>query len=193
MLEKSLPALTANDISGLVNVQIEGKTLEFKRELPAAGDEGNLEILKDISALANSDGGDILYGVAEVKGIASKLFPIQLADVAKAKLRIHQVLDAGLTPHIAGIEMQHVGVDGGFVLILRVPASRRSPHQVIAAHLYKFFGRNNAGTYVMGIDELRDIILRRESLAGSMRQFRRERVELIRNRPEDMPSAIDEP
>ena len=37
---------------------VESQTLDFKRELPGRDDKAKLELLKDVSALANRDGGE---------------------------------------------------------------------------------------------------------------------------------------
>ncbi len=55
----------------------ESQTLEFKRQLPAKDDSGRVEFLKDVSALANAEGGDLVFGIAEVNAKASRTSRIQ--------------------------------------------------------------------------------------------------------------------
>jgi hypothetical protein len=38
----------------------EGKTLEYKRELPGGSDQDKREFLADVSSFANTEGGDII-------------------------------------------------------------------------------------------------------------------------------------
>lgn len=188
----SLDELTAETLNALIGEEAEGKRIEYKQELPGKDEEDKAEFLKDVTAFANTDGGDIIYGMAAVKGIASKLFPVENKLIDDAKLKLHQVLDGGVTPRVPGIDMIPVEVERGkSVLVVRVPASHIGPHQVTAAHSYRFYGRNTAGTYAIEVDELRDKILRQASLPERMNDFRRSRVELIKNHPEDMPCPVD--
>jgi predicted HTH transcriptional regulator len=59
----------------------ESSTLEFKAMLPqsAPDDKPKQEFLKDVAALANAGGGDIVYGISEVNGKANALLRIQEA------------------------------------------------------------------------------------------------------------------
>ena len=43
----------------------ESMTLEFKQELPGRSEKDRMEFLKDVVALANAAGGDVIYGIAE--------------------------------------------------------------------------------------------------------------------------------
>jgi Putative DNA-binding domain len=53
----------------------ESATLEFKAMLPqsAPDDKSKQEFLKDVAALANAGGGDVVYGISEVNGKANAL------------------------------------------------------------------------------------------------------------------------
>jgi predicted HTH transcriptional regulator len=55
----------------------ESQTLEFKRVLPGTDDKSKQEFPKDICALANTGGGDVVYGIGEVKGQADHLVPTE--------------------------------------------------------------------------------------------------------------------
>jgi hypothetical protein len=68
----------------------EAQTLEFKAELPERSDRGKAEFLKDVCALANADGGDLVYGIAERDGCADSPVPgpmTLLASRATCSLR----------------------------------------------------------------------------------------------------------
>ena len=49
----------------------ESSTLEFKQVLPGKSDKDKREFCKDVVALANADGGDLVYGVKEEEGGAA--------------------------------------------------------------------------------------------------------------------------
>lgn len=190
MQYKSLDEIKDETILGLICNQAEDDHIEYKQEF-VKSDKDKAELLKDVSAFANSGGGDIIYGMAEVDGIASKVFPIDSSRMDDEKNRIHQILDAGITPRIPNVVPRPIEVEPGkSVMVVRIPPSHIGPHQVTAGHSYKFHGRNTAGTYVIEVDELRDKILRQASLPERMREFRRNRVELVKNSPADAPLLI---
>jgi hypothetical protein len=187
-----LDEITVEVLNGLIGTESEGKRLEFKSTVPGKGEDEKAEFLKDVSALANSDGGDIIYGMAEVKGIASAVLPVDTSSLDAEMLRLNQILDGGIRPRIPGVEMRPVTIEPTKgVLLVRIPLSHLGPHQVTAGQSYKFHGRNAAGTYPIEVDELRDIILRQASLPEQMRDFRRSRVALIREHPEDIASPVE--
>lgn len=61
---------TRDDLDRLIlNKVPEGKTLEYKRQLPGREDGGNVKILQSITSFANTNGGELLYGVEAEDGI----------------------------------------------------------------------------------------------------------------------------
>ena len=62
--------LTEENINDLKNNQIpESKTLDYKEQLPYNAYEDKKEFLADVSSFSNADGGNIIYGIKEEKGI----------------------------------------------------------------------------------------------------------------------------
>src|SRR6266403_6171171 len=86
----------------------ESSTLEFKAILPKPAppdDKPKQEFLKDVAALANAGGGDIVYGISEVNGKANALLRIQEAanPVDATRRRLGQWLESGIEPRIGGL------------------------------------------------------------------------------------------
>ena len=94
----------------------ESEQLEFKSILPAKDDRGKHELAKDFSAMANAQGGTIIYGIAEQKGNAHNLVSIteELAD--NAIRRLSQSLAASVEPRLHGITFQEILTDDGSVV-----------------------------------------------------------------------------
>ena len=64
MIQKRLVDLAPSDFEALVaNAVAESATLEFKRSLFGNNDADKREFLADVSALANSAGGDLIFGI----------------------------------------------------------------------------------------------------------------------------------
>jgi predicted HTH transcriptional regulator len=165
----------------------ESASLDFKRELPRSSkkeeeDKDKQELLKDVCAFANTDGGDLVYGISDKDGAAEKVMPIvdEAADAAERRLR--QVLDAGIEPRIQGIRFQRVEIDTSYVLIVRVPASFDGPHCARRDNLRRFVMRNGTLTSDMTYDQLRAAFDRTATLAEQARRFIDERLRLIKVR-----------
>jgi hypothetical protein len=64
MIPRPLSAIGPEDIRSLIENEVrESRTIDYKQALYATADK--LSLLKDVSALANTDGGDIVCGIAE--------------------------------------------------------------------------------------------------------------------------------
>ncbi len=120
---------TLADLQRLVDERAEeSATLEFKSRLPDRGK--NDDLAKDIAALANTDGGVILYGIAEDDaGGAAELAPFALSGEAE---RITQVA-ALIQEPIPGVNVKTIpsseDARTGF-LVVDVQPSPRKPHLV---------------------------------------------------------------
>jgi predicted HTH transcriptional regulator len=64
--EQHLQSLIDNNVP-------ESRTLEFKKEAVGANENDKREFLKDTTALANTAGGILIYGMAENDGVAYEL------------------------------------------------------------------------------------------------------------------------
>lgn len=165
----------------------ESSTLEFKRDLPGGSDREKHEICKDVTALANADGGDLVYGVEEKAGVAASLCPITTESADAAIRRISQVLDAGIEPRVQGLKIRHVDVAGGYALVLRVPASFDGPHCIRTNSNRRFVMRNGTGVGDMTFDQVRASFDRTATLAEQARRFIADRRQLIAARDTAVP------
>ncbi len=161
----------------------ESQTLEFKRELPGKLDQEKHELCKDVVALANAEGGDLVYGIEEKDGVAGSIVGIITESADVAIRRINQVLDAGIEPRIHGLRIQQIAVSEGYVLILRVPASYDGPHCIRTNSNNKqqrrFVMRNGTMVSDMSYGQIRGAFDRTATLAEQARRFIATRRELI--------------
>ena len=159
----------------------ESQTLDFKRELPAPNPRGRSEFLKDVCAMANADGGDLVYGVAEQDGAAGTPTPIVGQSADEVQRRLTQIIDGGLEPRVNGIAMKDVPfAGGGFVLMLRVPSSFEAPHRYRLENNHtKFVFRNGTVNSEMTYDQIRSAFDRSATLAERAREFRLKRCDTL--------------
>jgi hypothetical protein len=171
MIEGPIETISAADILRLVERRVaEGRTLEFKRDLPAGRDDDVKEFLADVTALANSNGGDLIFGVGETDGAAASLHPISGDGVDKVIQRFEDLLKDGVEPRLAGVRPRWIetGPKGG-VIILRIPASLSAPHRVIAKKSSRFWARHSLGKYEMDTHQLRQAFLGSEEVPARLR------------------------
>lgn len=174
MISPSLQDIDEARLRELIGAS-ESLTLEFKRDLPQARlDQAKIELLKDVCAMANAAGGDILYGIEERDGAAAALVPItEPFDAAERRMR--QVLDA-IEPRLDGLRFREVPLSaGGYAILLRVPASYAGPHRFNSRFVLRDGTRNLDMTY----DQLRAAFDRSASLTARALAFRDERVARI--------------
>lgn len=74
MIPKPLESIVLEDIQGLIDNQVgETKTIEYKRDIPGNSDGDKVSFLRAVSSIANTAGGDVLYGVEALDGIPKGL------------------------------------------------------------------------------------------------------------------------
>jgi predicted HTH transcriptional regulator len=174
VIAPSLEDVNEARLSELIGAS-ESLTLEFKRELPQARlEQAKVELLKDVCAMANAAGGDILYGMDEREAVAAVLTPItEPFDAAERRMR--QVLDA-IEPRLNGLRFREVPLSsGGYAMVLRVPASYAGPHRFNS----RFVLRDGTRSLDMTYDQLRAAFDRSASLTARALAFRDERVTRI--------------
>src|SRR5271165_1603151 len=99
IIHKPFGEIAESDILRLKDAGVEeGKTIEYKRELPGAKDEEKREFLADVSSFANTEGGDILYGVDEDQGIITDIVCVSSPDFDAEKLRLENLIRDGISP-----------------------------------------------------------------------------------------------
>lgn len=161
----------------------ESQTLEFKRQLPAKDDSGRVEILKDVTAFANAEGGDLVFGIAEVDAKASQIQYIsgKSEPIDATRRRLGQILEASVEPRINGIEFQPIlRPAGDYVLIIRVPDSFQKPHRYrVDAAATRWVIRQDTHIVDLTYNQIRNAFDRGATLAERARRLREERLSQI--------------
>lgn len=184
MNDKPLDLITKADIEALVTDAVqESKALDFKETLPGNSDGDKKDFLADVSSFANTNGGDLYYGIKEKDGAANEAVGITNFDEDAARLQFEQRIPSGIGPRIPGFDMKVVdGFPKGPVLVMRIPKSWMGPHMVIYKGSSKFYSRHSAGKTQMDVGEIRQAFARSEELPERIRRWRKDRVLEIVNR-----------
>lgn len=155
----------------------EDKTLEYKRTLEFVADHQKQELLSDITALANGDGGDIVYGMEADKGVAKELMGLNNFVPDDSIGSIENLLRDAVQPRLQTVEFSPITLSTGkHALVLRVRKSLASPHMVRHKGVTRFCGRNSNGKYDLDVHELRSAFVANETYADRLRSFRLDRV-----------------
>ncbi|MBN2501735.1 MAG: ATP-binding protein, partial [Anaerolineales bacterium] len=124
-------------------------------------DNKKTEITKDVSAMANSAGGIIIYGIKEYQEKAKKYLPESIDPINRndiSKEWLEQIIN-NIQPKISGIIIHPVKLDLGddtVAYVVEIPQSTTA-HQ---AQDKKYYKRFNFSSEPMDDYEIRDIINR---------------------------------
>src|SRR5579863_7950182 len=102
---------TKSDLQRLIDDAIqESLTLDYKAS-PALARDRKYELCKDVSALANSAGGQIIYGIEE-----KDQKPFKIDDGVEGITRewVEQVIDSNVHPRILGLTITPIELAKGF-------------------------------------------------------------------------------
>lgn len=190
MLPYALDAIDEASLNSLVENQVsERSDLEFKRDLPGRGDEDVKEFLADVTSLANTQGGDLLFGMNEADGVASQLVGLETGDPDAEILRLEGSLRSNVAPRLIGVRSHWIPLaNGRGALLMRVPGSMNAPHQVVFKNSRRFWGRSSRGKYEMDVHELRHAFTQSEELPLRFRQLHEQAIAMARGT--DMPFAV---
>lgn len=174
MIDKPLNEITGEDIHSLIDNQVpESRTLDYKSKLTISDDKEKKEFCADVTALANTRGGDIIFGISE----DNQKMPVEICGVFldqnedKIKTQINQILRSKVSPKLQDVDIRVLDLDGKQVMILRVGESIFSPHGVDYGNHYRFYIRNINSKDPMDVEELRGKFLESQSLEKQMDEF----------------------
>ncbi len=174
---RSLDELTEADLRALIDIAArESTSLEFKREMYQRRDPGHTrEALRDVAAIANADGGVLIIGMEEDgQGTARQLIPVPDAE-AEANRLVHLCL-AHIAERIPGLRAVRVPVNGGDVVVVRIPQSYRRPHMITFEGVTDFWIRHDRQKSRMSMAELRIAITATEDAEMKVQRFGESRI-----------------
>lgn len=141
----------------------ESSVLDYKRAA-SLGKDAEAEIAKDVSAMANSAGGVLIYGVAEhprdspKKHLPDKIDAVDGSLVSKEWLE--QKISSGIQPKIPDVRIHPIRLTipaNGVVYVVVVPRGDTA-HQAVQRK--KYYRRYNFESVAMEDHEIRDVMHR---------------------------------
>jgi len=148
---------TLADLEALHHNQVpESATLEYKASPAVENTEPRKnEIAKDVSAMANADGGQIIYGMSEANhlpaGLDDGIDPTRFNG-----LWFEQVIQQNVRQQIEGLKINAIQRgQGNIIVVVTVPAAlTRAPHQL--AKDGRYYRRRNFRNDIMEDYEVRE-------------------------------------
>ncbi|MDD4661860.1 MAG: ATP-binding protein [Candidatus Pacebacteria bacterium] len=174
MFNKPISQLTEDDLQSLIdNKERESSILEYKQEISGT-DHEKKEISKDVSAMANTEGGYLVIGIKEASGQADAIIGTP-KTIGKQPVEawIENVLIANVRPKIA-ITPKVITLASSsdrVVIVLHIPQSPKRPHMVIAEGRNAYYARHNYQANYADEHEVRSMFLESKSLGDEMKSF----------------------
>jgi len=151
---KDVETWTAEDLADLVKAKFpEGLRLEYKRQLNLDRKAERAEAAKDVSGLANAQGGWLLYGIEEEDGdepLPKAIFPISEEGL---QTKLENVLDDALAPRTS-FHAATIPVRDGVVVAVRVEPRVGAPIMVQGYGEYRYYRRSGTRTIRMSAAEV---------------------------------------
>ena len=153
---------TKSDLERLIKEDIqESLTLDYKdaRALEKTDQKRN-ELCKDVSAFANSAGGQIIYGIQEKGHHPHRVQDVDAVNPADLSREwVEQVIDSKVQPRIQNLRIHPIDVASGRVAyVITIPqATTNAPHQ---APDNKYYYRQNFQPVPMEDYQVRDTMRR---------------------------------
>lgn len=157
---------TESRLQNFITSEIEESlTLEYKAaEALDRADYKKKEITKDVSAMANSAGGIIVYGIAENQREDKRHLPGKISPVDRTRFPrewLEQIIQA-IRPRIDGILIHSVKLESGendVAYVVEIPQGNTA-HQ---ASDHRYYKRFNFQAVPMEDYEIRDVIFREQT------------------------------
>jgi len=167
---RNVAGWTLRDLEALIGEE-ESQSLEFKRSAKLTSGKWKSELAKCVSAMANAVGGVLVIGLAEDennRSVAGAIDEGLRTDQINAD-QLHQALNGGILPHLAGIVIRPIELgQGTFAYAIEVPGDGpHAPYQAQEQHRY--FQRQGREAKPLLDFQIRDIMARRTKASLELR------------------------
>jgi schlafen family protein len=190
VIPEPIDQINWTDIEALISNKVrERQTLDYKAVLPGKSDEEKKDFLKDITALANSSGGHLVYGVSDEDGVPHGALGLADFKFDETEQRLRQLIRDCVDPPLHGVEMAPIACvsHGKGVLVVRVRRSWSRPHVVRFGKHFRFYDRRGTVIHQMDVFDLRSAFVATEALPEKVRAFRDERLDLLASLSQPVP------
>lgn len=174
---KPTSEITPAEIEALVNDKVqESGFLDYKARPYTRDERGIHELVKDVSAFANAQGGYLIIGVGEEASNSRRANGfVNVEDPEGERRRMIDLCFEKIEPRFTELDIRAIKVDDKTVLACRIPESDQKPHCARPDREHHYFWRRyEDGNRLMSVPEIRaclegDRVLR--ELSGLRHEF----------------------
>ena len=183
------------DILDLVEVRRvrEYVGLDYKQETYPHNHSGKVDLLTDITAMANSRGGFIIIGVKEndnaPDGTPESLLGIENGDGEVGF--IQSICTSCIDEPISFLKIRDLKLDNGRDrIIIQIPDSPRKPHMVSHERHRSFHVRHGRSNTTIGMQEVRNMVLSMTAYQSMLSSFIQDRINANHQLAESKPFLL---
>lgn len=135
------------------------------------------EFRHDICSFANAEGGYLIVGVMEEKGIPLVIDGIAISNIDKFELDRRNEL-SGILPVVPKVDFSFIKLlNGNYVVVIKIYRGVYKPYLYRENEdNYRFYVRRGSRKQVMSYMEIRDDFLHSHLLAEEVKRFRKDRL-----------------
>ncbi|NLV75034.1 MAG: ATP-binding protein [Chloroflexi bacterium] len=179
ILDEKWQNLSSDDLHAMVGVERETERIDFKRELPSSDSRGRLEFLKDVTALANTHGGFLLFGIDEEAGLCKEILG-STGNADEEHIRLVQWARSCVQPSLLDIQYKVIDIsDQAWVLALRVGANQQRVYSVREESTLHTYVRRGAANQPLSEEKVLNLVMTREPYRDLIR-WRCDRIRDLR-------------
>ena len=174
LFSKKFDEINIEDIDKLVELKTpESIILDYKREIQG-DDKSKKEISKDVTAMANSQGGFIIIGIEEQNGFPIKPYygTSRIINNQKVEEWLEQVIRSNIQPPILfKIKIIPLNNNDKCLIIIYMLLSHRAPHMVIYNNDNRYYIRHNTQVLPGEDNEIRELFERSKRMESKIREL----------------------
>lgn len=154
---------TEEKLRALLGIEAESVSLDFKdgAALNNMNDGAKKSLVVDVTAMANSGGGTIIYGITEAaqqdgRSVAGAFAPV--TDERITQDRVREIVYSNTDPALSGFTVTCVPVEGGRVIVVNVAEGDTAYQNKMDRRYYNRVDASSAPMYGFAV---RDVMNRR--------------------------------
>lgn len=193
---KAIPECTEADLQVLIDNPDyrENEYLDYKRRFSFLEVDKSLkqehisEFRSDVCAFANADGGYLIFGISEKKGIPSEILGVDIPGNNTDKFELERKNNLQtILPKIPSVKFHFIPLENGkYVVILQILKDGFSPYIHLEGEKnYLIYKRIGNGKASMSYSEIQLQFTQSLNLEREIAQFRRQRIDYFRANEDD--------
>lgn len=137
------------------------------------------EFRSDICSFANANGGYLIYGISDKKGMASSIIGIDIPDGNTDRFELDRKNNlSSIMPKQPSVKFRFISLSNGrYVVILQVLKDSYSPYLYMENESnYRIYKRVGNGKSCIGYTELKNMFNQSLSIEKQVQKYREERI-----------------